>query len=112
MDCTICVAKTKVLISCAVTAQLICVFVFANAKTGCKNRFFANAKTGCKNRFFANAKTGCKNRFFANAKTGCKNRFFANAKTGFLMMPLSVNPFERNFANHPAHPRRLMISTF
>ena len=31
-DCTICVAKTKVLISCTDTAQLICVFVFANAK--------------------------------------------------------------------------------
>ena len=31
MDCTICVAKTKALISCAVTAQLICVFVFTNA---------------------------------------------------------------------------------
>ena len=30
-DCTICVAKTKTLISCAVTAQLICVFVFAYA---------------------------------------------------------------------------------
>ena len=28
-DCTICVAKTKTLISCAVTAQLICIFVFA-----------------------------------------------------------------------------------
>ena len=28
-DCTICVAKTKALISCAVTVQLICVFVFA-----------------------------------------------------------------------------------
>ena len=27
-----CVAKTKVLISCAVTMQLICVFVFAYAK--------------------------------------------------------------------------------
>ena len=26
--CTICVAKSKALISCAVTAQLICVFVF------------------------------------------------------------------------------------
>ena len=34
-DCTICVAKTKALISCAVTAQLICVFVFAYAR----NRF-------------------------------------------------------------------------
>ena len=32
-DCTICVAKTKVLISCAVTAQLICGFVFAYAKS-------------------------------------------------------------------------------
>ena len=32
MDCTVCVAKTKVLISCAVTAQLICAFVFAYAK--------------------------------------------------------------------------------
>ena len=30
-DCTICVAQTKGLISYAVTAQLICVFVFANA---------------------------------------------------------------------------------
>ena len=33
MDCTICKAKTKALISCAVTAQLICVFVFAYAKS-------------------------------------------------------------------------------
>ena len=32
----ICVAKTKALISCAVTAQLICVFVFPYAKI----RFF------------------------------------------------------------------------
>ena len=32
-DCTICVAKTKALISFAVTAKLICVFVFAYAKT-------------------------------------------------------------------------------
>ena len=31
MDCTILVAKTKVLISYAVTAQLICDFVFAHA---------------------------------------------------------------------------------
>ena len=35
MDCTIRVAKTKALISIAVTAKLICVFVFAYAK----NRF-------------------------------------------------------------------------
>ena len=42
MDCTICVAKTKALNSCAVTAQLIravtaqliCAFVFAYAKKG------------------------------------------------------------------------------
>ena len=33
MDSTIRVAKTKALISCAVTAQLICVFVFAYAKS-------------------------------------------------------------------------------
>ena len=33
MDCTIHIAKTKALISCTVTAQLICVFVFAYAKT-------------------------------------------------------------------------------
>ena len=33
-DCTICVAKTKALISFAVTARLICVFVFAYAKIG------------------------------------------------------------------------------
>ena len=32
MDWTICVAKTKALISFAVTAKLICVFVFAYAK--------------------------------------------------------------------------------
>ena len=32
MDCTIYEAKTKVLISCGVTAQQICVFVFAYAK--------------------------------------------------------------------------------
>ena len=32
MDCTIFVAKTKALISFAVTAKLICVFVFAYAK--------------------------------------------------------------------------------
>ena len=32
-DCIICVAKTKALISCAVTAQLICGFVFAYAKS-------------------------------------------------------------------------------
>ena len=31
-DCTIYVAKTKALISCAVTAQLICGFVLAYAK--------------------------------------------------------------------------------
>ena len=32
MDCTMRVAKTKALISFAVTAKLICVFVFAYAK--------------------------------------------------------------------------------
>ena len=32
MDCTIRVAKTKTLISFAVTAKLICVFVFVYAK--------------------------------------------------------------------------------
>ena len=37
-DCTICVAKTKSLISCAVTAQLISVFVFA-----CANCWFSHA---------------------------------------------------------------------
>ena len=31
-DCTICVAKTKALISFAVTAKLVCIFVFAYAK--------------------------------------------------------------------------------
>ena len=33
MDCTICVAKTNALISFAVTVKLICVFVFAYAKS-------------------------------------------------------------------------------
>ena len=32
-DCTIYLAKTKALISCVVTAQLICSFVFAYAKS-------------------------------------------------------------------------------
>ena len=32
MDCIIYLAKSKALISCAVTAQLICAFVFAYAK--------------------------------------------------------------------------------
>ena len=50
MNCTIYVAKTKALISFAVTAKLICVFVFAKSKK--KKRFFhdaaqiANAKSG------------------------------------------------------------------
>ena len=38
MDCTIRIAKTKALISFAVTAKLICVFVFAHAR----NRFSHN----------------------------------------------------------------------
>ena len=33
MDCTIYVVKTKALISLVVTAKLICVFVFAYAKS-------------------------------------------------------------------------------
>ena len=33
MDCTINVAKTKMLTSCVVTAKLICVFVFAYSKS-------------------------------------------------------------------------------
>ena len=32
-DCTIYVSKTKVLISCMVTTQLICTFVFTHAKS-------------------------------------------------------------------------------
>ena len=32
MHCIISIAKTKALISCAVTVQLICAFVFAYAK--------------------------------------------------------------------------------
>ena len=34
MDCAIYVAKTGALICCMVTMQLICGFVFANAKNG------------------------------------------------------------------------------
>ena len=30
--CTVCIAKTKALISCAVTAQLFCIFVFPIGK--------------------------------------------------------------------------------
>ena len=33
MGCTIYVAKTKALISCTVTAQLICIFVFTHANS-------------------------------------------------------------------------------
>ena len=36
-DCTFHVAKTKMLISCLVTAQLICAFDFAMSKTGFLN---------------------------------------------------------------------------
>ena len=32
-DCTTCVAKTKALISCTVTMQLICTFLFEYAKS-------------------------------------------------------------------------------
>ena len=32
-ECTICVVKTKALISCVVTTQLICAFVFVYAKS-------------------------------------------------------------------------------
>ena len=32
-DCTICIVKTKALISCAVIVQLICAFVFTYAKS-------------------------------------------------------------------------------
>ena len=43
-DCTIYLAKTKTLISCVATAQLICAFVFAYAK----NRFSHGvAHIGC-----------------------------------------------------------------
>ena len=41
-DCTICVAKTKVLISFGVTAKLICVFVFAYA-----DYWFSDAAAHC-----------------------------------------------------------------
>ena len=34
MDCTLYVAKTKTLISCAVARQLICTFAYAYAKAG------------------------------------------------------------------------------
>ena len=37
MDCTIYVTKTRVLNRCAVTAQLICGFVFVYAKTRFSN---------------------------------------------------------------------------
>ena len=42
-DCTIRIAKTMALISCAVTGQLICVSVFANVK----NRFSHDATHIC-----------------------------------------------------------------
>ena len=45
MGCTTCAAKTKKLISCAVTAQLICVFVFAYA-----NCWFSDAETTARKR--------------------------------------------------------------
>ena len=42
MDCTIRIAKTKALISFAVTAKLICAFVFAYVKTR-----FSHVKAHC-----------------------------------------------------------------
>ena len=46
MDCTICVAKTKALISFAITAKLICVFVFAYAKSRFSHDAAQISKTG------------------------------------------------------------------
>ena len=48
MDCTIYVAKTKALISFAVTAKLICVFVFAYLKS----RFSHNKAHFCSEKEF------------------------------------------------------------
>ena len=42
------VAKTKALISCAVTAQLICAFVFAYAKAGCGCALAGSCRTRSK----------------------------------------------------------------
>ena len=39
-DCTVCAVKTKALISCAVTAQLISAFVFAYVKIRCSHIIF------------------------------------------------------------------------
>ena len=49
MDCTFYVAKTKALISFAVTAKLICVFVFAYAKSRFSHdaALMSDGLTGC-----------------------------------------------------------------
>ena len=56
MDCTILIAKTKALISCAVTAQLICVFVFAYAK---KPVFSERGSYGLKHPYFKSDIIAC-----------------------------------------------------
>ena len=54
MDCTIRIAKTKALISFAVTAKLICVFVFAYANSRFSHdaaQINLNFELGCGNRY-------------------------------------------------------------
>ena len=53
-NCTICVAKTKALISCTVNARLICVFVVANANCWISNALAHIVKLTGKQRIVIN----------------------------------------------------------
>ena len=63
-DCTICVAKTKALINCTITAQLIYTFNFAYSKSRfshdavhifiCSSKIYRNTIYHCKQKLFRN----------------------------------------------------------
>ena len=65
MDCTIRVAKTKALISFAVTAKLICVFVFAYAKSR-----FSHDAAQCVNSYCLHGKLTCPQNSFKKHNSG------------------------------------------
>ena len=78
MDCTIRIAKTKALISCAVTAQLallICVFVFAYSKS----RFSHNEA-----HLFMTFKGGYYKTFLVYSQTCLKQPYATRHILGFL----------------------------
>ena len=84
MDCTIRVAKTKALISFAVTAKLICVIVFAFAKSRFSHEPAHLAfKTG-----------GCLLVHESSAESSCRNslRYFQSVISNHLSIVVSMTP--------------------